>query len=168
MGVKGLRCRFCREAGTLNRHGRLKGQAGEVRGSRFWCCPRRKTRPGCGRTFSIWLGRVLPRHSVSAAVLSRFLIAWGESGGNVLAAWERARTGFSTDSAYRWIKRFQLNQDEVRTRLCRVRAPPPTRGAGTLADLFEHLSLVLGSDNFTEAFQIGFQRPWPMRLLTGI
>lgn len=155
-------CGYCRRTGTLNNHGKLRNQAGEVRGVRVWCCPRRKGNPGCGRTFSVWLGSVLPRHSVSAEVLSRFLKAWGELRGHVLAAWERARTGFSSDSAYRWVKGFLGNQGEVRTRLCRVRAPPPTRGAGILADLFGHLSLVLGSDRFIEAFQIRFQRPWPM------
>jgi len=90
------------------------------------------------------------------------LKAWAQQGGNVLAAWEQARTGFSTDSAYRWVKGFLVNQSEVRTRLCRVRAPPPTRGAGILGDLFGHLSLVLESNNFTGTFQIRFQRPWPM------
>jgi hypothetical protein len=80
----------------------------------------------------------------------------------VLTAWQEARTGFSTDSAYRWAARLLRNQGEVRTQLCRARAPPPSRGGGILADLFEHLSLVLESKAFIEAFQIRFQRPWPM------
>jgi hypothetical protein len=82
--------------------------------------------------------------------------------GDVLAAWQEAKTGFSTDSAYRWVKRLLCNQGEVRSRLCRVRAPPPTPGGGILADLFEHLSLTLESDQFINAFQIRLQRPWPM------
>lgn len=80
----------------------------------------------------------------------------------MLAAWQAAETGFSTDSAYRWAARFVRNQGEVRTRLCRARAPPPTLGDGILADLFEHLILVLGKNAFIAAFQIRFHGPWPM------
>jgi len=123
-----------------------------LRGVRFWCCPRRKSHPGCGRTFCILLGGMIPGYSVPAATLACFFLAWSRLQGDVLAAWQEARTGYSTDSAYRWVKRLLRNQGEVRTRLCRARAPPPTRGAGILADLFEHLDLVLGSENFIEAF----------------
>lgn len=91
-----------------------------------------------------------------------FLIAWFELTGDVLAAWQRAQTGFSTDSAYRWAKRFVLNQGEVRTHLCRVRAPPQPLTESTHADVFEHLSVVLGSESVIEAFQMRFQEPWPM------
>lgn len=94
--------------------------------------------------------------------LSSFFLAWSRLQGDVLAAWQQARTGFSTDSAYRWVKRLLHNQGEVRTRLCRVRAPPLTLGGGILTDLFEHLSLALESEAFIEACQIRFQRPWPM------
>ncbi|MDV7390892.1 hypothetical protein RZS08_06055 [Arthrospira platensis SPKY1] len=160
--MKELACPHCRSHGTLNNHGELKTKTGMIRGLRFWCSSRRKCRPGCGRSFCVWLGSVLPRHSVAAAQLAAFLAAWHQLGGNVLAAWQSARTGFSTDSAYRWVKRLLSNQGEVRTQLCRARAPPPTRRDGILADLFKHLSLVLESEAFIEAFQIRFQRPWPM------
>jgi hypothetical protein len=161
-GVKALACPHCHSHGTLNNHGSLKTKTGMLRGSRFWCSSRRKGRPGCGRSFCVWLATVVPGHSVSADTLAAFLAVWSRLGGNVLGAWEHARTGFSTDSAYRWVKRFVRNQGEVRTRLCRARAPPPTRGDGILADLFGHLSLVLENEAFIEAFQIRFQRPWPM------
>jgi hypothetical protein len=160
--VKTRVCIFCLRVGTLNNHGALKDQSGALRGLRFWCCPRRNGNPGCGRTFSIWLGRIIPGYSVAAATLACFFLAWSRLRGDVLAAWQEANTGFSTDSAYRWVKRLLSNQGEVRTRLCRVRAPPPSRGGGILADLFEHLSLVLESEAFIKAFQIRFQRPWPM------
>jgi len=155
-------CPRCGRHGTLNRHGRLETKSGTFRGLRFWCSPRRKGNPGCGLTFSIMLAAFIPGLSVSTAALGDFLLAWHRSDGDVLEAWRRARTGFSTDSAYRWARRFVRNQGGVRSRLCRVRAPPPARGAGILADLFEHLGLVLGSENFIEAFQIRLQRPWPM------
>ena len=161
-GVKGLFCVHCNASGTLNSHGYLTDQSGAIRGLRLWCCPRRASHPGCGKTFSIWLAGVLPGFSVPSVVVACFLLAWTQLGGNVLAAWEQAKTGFSTDSAYRWIRRFKYNQGEVRTQLCRARAPPPPREGGILADLFEHLSLVLGSEDFIKTFQLRFQRPWPM------
>jgi hypothetical protein len=161
-GAKEWACPHCGRHGTLNRHGRLETKSGTLRGLRFWCSPRRKSNPGCGLTFSILLAAFVPGMSVSSAALAAFLLAWFRLGGDVPAAWQSAKTGFSTDSAHRWARRFVHNQGEVRSRLCRVRAPPPTRGAGILADLFEHLSLVLESENFIEAFQIRFQRPWPM------
>ena len=104
----------------------------------------------------------MPGHSVPAQTLGDFLIAWSELRGDVLAAWQRTRIGFSTDSAYRWAKRFMLNQGEIRTRLSRVRAPPRPADQSTHADLFEHLSVVLASNPIIEAFQMRFQQPWPM------
>jgi hypothetical protein len=160
--VKALTCIYCKQLGALNNHGALSDQSGVLRGVRFWCCPRRKSHPGCGRTFSILLGGMIPGYSVDASTLACFFLAWSRLRGDVLAAWQQAKTGFSTDSAYRWIQCLLRNQGEVRTRLCRARAPPPSRGAGILADLFEHLSLALESEAFIKAFQIRFQRPWPM------
>jgi hypothetical protein len=160
-GVKALACRYCRAHGTLNNHGRMMDKSGALRARRFWCSPRRRGRPGCGRTFCVWLGSVLPRHSVGAGKLAEFLAAWQRLGGNVLAAWQRARTGFSTDSAYRWAKNFARNQGGVRAWLCRARAPPRPAGEAVHADLFAHLALVFGKAAFTEAFQTRFQEPWP-------
>jgi hypothetical protein len=160
--VKTLTCIHCKQVGTLNNHGALTDQSGSLRGLRFWCSSRRGSRPGCGQSFSIWLATVVPGNSVPALSLACFFLSWSRLGGDVLGAWQAARTGFSTDSAYRWVKCLLHNQGEVRSRLCRVRAPPPTRGGGILADLFEHLSLVLESEGFIKAFQIRFQRPWPM------
>lgn len=139
----------------------MRDKSGALRGLRFWCSPRRKSRPGCGRTFCVRLASVLAHHSVSAGKLAEFLTAWQRLGGKVLAAWEAVRTGFSTDSAYRWAKNFVRNQGGVRARLCRARAPPPPTGEEIHADLFAHLALVFGKTPFTEAFQTRFQEPWP-------
>ena len=111
----------------------------------------------------MWLDSFIPAHSVSAAALSAFLLAWSRLNGEVLAAWQSAQTGFSTDSAYRWVRRLIRNQGEVRQRLCRLRAPPRPPGEGVLADFFEHLKRALESKDFITAFQLRFQRPWPMR-----
>jgi len=132
-GVKTRVCIFCQRIGTLNNHGTLRGQSGAVRGVRFWCCPRRKSHPGFGRTFSVWLAGILPGYSVPAATLACFFLAWSRLQGDVLAAWQEANTGFSTDRAYRWVKRLLRNQGEVRTQLCRARTPPPTRGYASVS-----------------------------------
>jgi hypothetical protein len=157
-----LSCRNCGGVGMLNNHGKLKSETGEIRGIRLWCCPRRKERPGCGKSFCIYLASVIPRHSVGAVALAHLLWAWFELQGDVLGAWQQAKTGFSTDSAYRWVKRFVRNQGEIRSRLCRVRAPPRALSKWIHAELFEHLQLAFGKKTFTKDFQIHFQSPWPM------
>ena len=157
-------CVHCKGSGMLNSHGYLRDQSGAIRGIRFWCCPRRKSDPGCGKTCSVFLASVLPGYSVRSHVLSCFLVAWSQLQGDVLAAWEQAGTYFSSDSASRWIQRFQINQSEARTQLCRARAPPVLQSDGILADLFEHLHFVLESKDFIHAFQLRFQRQWPMGL----
>ena len=70
-------CPHCRQAGTLNNHGRLKNYADQVRGIRFWCCPRRKSRPGCGKSHCIWLKQIIPGQQctgTNAGELSALLV----------------------------------------------------------------------------------------------
>ena len=105
------------------------------------------------------LASVLARHSVGAGKLAEFLTAWQRLGGKVLAAWEAVRTGFSTDSAYRWAKKLCPQSGRGPRRGCAVRVPrPPPTGEEIHADLFAHLALVFGKAAFTEAFQIRFPR----------
>ena len=84
-GLKGLRehlvllkefgCPFCGASETLNRHSKLYGnqvdgsQDGRIqRGQRVWCSNRGQ-RGGCGRSFSLFLAGVLPRHCQCGLVL---------------------------------------------------------------------------------------------------
>ena len=67
--LKQLCCPECGVAETLNCHSKLYGndpdstQGGRIqRGQRVWCCSRGQ-RGGCGKTFSIFLADVLPRHT---------------------------------------------------------------------------------------------------------
>lgn len=161
------RCRHCGRAGNLHGHGwRMgcgEGVAGRVcRGIRVYCSQRHR-RSGCGRTFTVWLSGQVPGHTVSAACLWRFLLALMQSP-SALAAWQKARTGFSLESAYRWLRRMRGNQTHVRTLLLRVGPAPP--GAHTkepLVELLKHLEGALGTQNPVARFQIRFQEPWPMR-----
>ena len=73
--LKQLRCPLCGAAETLNRHSKLQGNdpdtncGGQVqRGQRVWCSNRGR-RGGCGRSVSIFLAEVLPRHTVRAPAL---------------------------------------------------------------------------------------------------
>ncbi|NRA28367.1 MAG: hypothetical protein HRU10_14120 [Opitutales bacterium] len=142
-----------------------------MRGARFWCSSRRKSRSGCGRSFTVYLANIIPRYSVLARTLSTLFSTWSRSsgGGQVLSAWEQAhQAGFSTDSAYRWICRLTgaQTQSAVRTQLCRARPPPPPpppHSNGILSDLFDHIDQVCGSTHFIESFQLRFQKPWPMQ-----
>jgi len=161
-GVKQMACPLCGRAGLLNCHGLVygNGAAGNsrvLRGGRFLCSPRRKGDSGCGHSFTLWLAGCLPRHSVGTKGLWRFLRHY-HSGLSVSAAWEKARTGFSIESAYRWVRRMYEIQSRLRARLCRVRAPPPgTDAKNPLSEVLEHWFNALGEDDPIRSFHLRFQ-----------
>ena len=106
-GVKALECPHCRCHGTLNNHGRMRDKSGALRGAAVLVQPAAQEPSGLrAHLFCVRLASVLARHSVGAGKLAEFLTAWQRLGGKVLAAWEAVRTGFSTDSAYRWAKKL--------------------------------------------------------------
>ena len=65
----------------MNRHSRCLGNdlltanGQRVRGQRVFCSNRGR-RGGCGRTFALVLAEVLPRHTVTAPLLWRWLVSW--------------------------------------------------------------------------------------------
>lgn len=110
--LKQLHCPFCGAAETLNRHSKLYGndpdstQGGQVqRGQRVWCCSRGQ-RGGCGRTFSIFLANVLPRHTVRASMLWR-LLEQGLGGGSIKSAGEALGLPLALDSIYHLLHRLR-------------------------------------------------------------
>jgi hypothetical protein len=147
---------------VLNCHGLVhgngvKGDSKILRGSRVFCSSRRKGNPGCGHSFTIWLADCLPRHSVGSSGLWRFLKHY-KNGLSIGAAWEAARTGFTIESAYRWVRRLRQVQSRLRALLCRVRGPPP--GADTknpLSGVLEHWVHALGKDDPIHSFHLRFQ-----------
>lgn len=152
------RCPHCARAGTLNAHGFLRGggDAGAwgksaVRGRRFFCSNRGQ-RPGCGRTFSVFLAQVIAGASVRTAALWRFCRG-RLSGQSVLAAWEQARGGASLEAAYRWWRRWRRAEPALRTQFYRGREPP-----GGLAAA---ITVVYGSVDPLAGFQAREQRSWP-------
>jgi hypothetical protein len=162
LDAKVLACPHCGLYGTLNAHGWLSGyaeigSARIVRGRRLYCS-RRFRRPGCGRTLSVLFGNMLAGFTVTTRTLARFVFAV-VAGACRKAAWERAAgAGLSLRSGYRLWERLDRAQAALRTRLCRISAPPPTHSVLPMAQLITHLSAIFGSaEHALSRFQRHFQ-----------
>lgn len=125
--LKQMACPHCKVVGALIRHGFLYGfdetspQRETKRAQRIFCS-NRNARPGCGRTFSIWLVDKIRRLSLTTGALWQFLqlvIA-----GNIVAASLAVKARLSERTWQRIWKRFKLAQSKIRTALCAY-CPPP-------------------------------------------
>ena len=149
LDAKALACPHCGLYGTLNVHGWLMGYAEVgperiVRGRRLYCSNRFR-RPGCGRTLSVLLADMIAGFIVTTRTLERFARAV-VSGACRKAAWERAAgTELSLRSGYRLWQRLDRAQSALRTRLCRICAPPQTHSVLPMAQMVAHMSAVFGS-----------------------
>jgi hypothetical protein len=120
-------CPHCKTVGTLIRHGFLYGfdetnpQRKTVRARRV-LCSNRNARPGCGRTFSVWLADKIRRLSLTAGGLWRFLKR--AAAGSIAAAIRAADRHLSDRTWQRIWQRFDQGQSTIRTALC-GRCPPP-------------------------------------------
>lgn len=152
-------CPHCGRHDTLNGHGFLRGHVANapgqqaVRGRRFFCSDRGR-RPGCGKTFGVFLAQVIVQASVRTASWWRFIAA-RLSGASGLAAWETARSGFSLEAARAWWRRWRQHESAVRTALWRGREPPPGKG------LREALAQAYGEADPIAVFQAREQRAFP-------
>lgn len=157
-------CPHCQKTGTLNRHSLLLGNDPATaqdqcrRGQRVFCSDRGK-RPGCGRTFSIVLAAVLPRHTFPAPLLWDLLRHWLTSHSLRKSGLE-LRLPFGLDTLYAIVRRLRHRLDAVRCLLCRRQPPPTSLQSDPLAQTVEHLHSVFaqGLDPIRE-FQIQFQQP---------
>jgi hypothetical protein len=125
--LKQTPCPHCKVVGTLNRHGCLYGfdesspQRKTLRARRIFCS-NRQARPGCGRTFSVWLADKIRWLSITTDALSRFLQLALAAG--ILAA-SRDIKGHRSERTWQRIwQRFHLAQSKIRTALL-GRCPPP-------------------------------------------
>jgi hypothetical protein len=119
--LKQTPCPHCKVVGTLIRHGCLYGKPKTLRARRVFCS-NRNARPGCGRTFSVWIADKIRRLSVSANALWLFLqhaVAIG-----ILAACRTVNCRRSDRTWQRIWRRFHLAQSTIRTALS-GRCPPP-------------------------------------------
>jgi hypothetical protein len=148
LGLKLTRCPHCRRTGALIGHGFARGYAERgsdvvVRGRRVFCSNRGQ-RPGCGRTFSVLLSTVMSGFVVRTLTL--FCFATAVLGGLTRrAAWLSETVGaLSLSSGYRLWRRLSEAQAMLRGRLCRVASPPDSAAREPLAQLMQHVVLVVG------------------------
>jgi hypothetical protein len=120
-------CLHCKRIGHLLGHGFLRGYGGsqerEVRGRRLYCS-RRGRHTGCGKTQSIWDSAVIPRVSLPASLLWRFLDLWQQG----LSRWKAYRQAFGKaerSRPYQICKQFKRAQSALRDRLLRKGSSPP-------------------------------------------
>lgn len=120
-------------------------------------CSDRGRRGGCGHTFAIFLAEVLPRHTLTATLLWRWLIQ-RLAGLSVKAAAEQARLPFALETVYRLARKLRSGLDRLRTRLCRKQEPPPSAQADPVLQTVEHLQKAFPNQaSAPAAFQLHFQ-----------
>ncbi len=123
-------------------------------------CSNRGQRGGCGKTFSLVLADVLPRHTLNASQVWRWLVEL-LAGLSVKAAVEKLRLPFALETIYRLRHRLQQGLAPVRTRLCRELSPPVSRQSQPLLQTVEHRRAGFPASACPPAdFQLHFQHPW--------
>jgi hypothetical protein len=150
---------------VLNRHSFLRGNdpatanGRRLRGQRVFCSNRGR-RGGCGRTFSLCLAEVLPRHTFTASLLWQLLVRL-LAGGSLKAVAEKLRLPFALEAAYRLRRQLRRKLDLIRTRLCRQRTPPISSQSDPLLQTVEHLQAAFpGAECALSDFQLHFRHPF--------
>ena len=120
-------CPYCQVVGALIQHGFLYGfdESSPQRKTlppRRVFCSNRNARPGCGRTFSVWLADKIRRLALTTADLWRFLQIAVADG--LLAALRGFDGHLSDRTLQRLWQRFHHAQSHLRTALF-GRCPPP-------------------------------------------
>jgi len=124
--LKQTPCPHCKVVGALIQHGFLYGfdesnPRKTVRARRVFCS-NRHARPGCGRTFSVWLADKIRRLSLTAGALWRFLQR--AAAGPIATAIRTATCHLSDRTWQRIWNRFNHGQSKIRTALSDL-CPPP-------------------------------------------
>ena len=120
-------CPHCQAVGTLIRHGFFHGfddsspHSKTIRARRIFCS-NRNARPGCGKTFSVWIADKIRRLSLTTRGLWRFLLQVVADG--VRAALRGFQCHLHERTLLRIWKRFRHAQCHIRTALA-ARCPPP-------------------------------------------
>jgi hypothetical protein len=158
-------CPRCGCLGSLNRHSRALGndpaQANgqSVRGQRVHCS-NRGWRGGCGRTFFLVLADILPRHTLTASLVWRWLVEV-LAGLSLKAAAEKLWLPFALETVYRLRRGLRRKLDGLRTRLAGRCGPPTVTHADPLRQTLTHLRMVFPWSHCPPAeFQLHFQRPF--------
>lgn len=149
-------CPHCQVVGALNRHGSRYGYDGSnprptLRARRVFCSDR-NARPGCGKTFSIWMADKIKRLSLNTAALGAFLqCAIADGIRTAIGASDGQR---SERTWWRVWRRFRLGQSTIRTALA-GRCPPPELPAERkpAAQVLAHLRAAFPDADPIAAFQ---------------
>lgn len=162
--LKQQRCQLCHESETLNRHSVLYGNDPTKpngllsRGQRVFCSNRGQ-RSGCGRTFSIFLADVLPRHSVRATLLWKLLCQLQE-GSSIKAAAQSLGSVFALETFYGLVRRLRSRMDVLRPWLFQQSKPPQCSDIDPLLHTLSHLQSLFAQGPCPLAqFQMAFARP---------
>jgi hypothetical protein len=150
----------------LNRHSILYGNnpakndgSRLTRGQRVFCSDRGR-RGGCGKTFSIFLADVLPRHTVSASALGKLLLQL-LANACIRAAIQRLRLPFPLETIYHLLQRLRRRLPEIRCQLCRRQKAPDSLQPDPLGHTVEHLQSVFPESLCPVGdFQLSFQQPF--------
>ena len=164
LSLKQQPCPFCGCLETLNRHSKLSGcdpgkpDGQSLRGQRVWCCSRGR-RGGCGRSFSIVLDDVLPRHSLTATLIWQWLVKL-LAGSSLKAAVEALGPPFALETFYRLRRQLRRRQDALRALLCRKLDPPASAHSDPFLQTAQHLQKAFAPAECPVAgFQLHFQLP---------
>jgi len=123
-------------------------------------CSNRGQRGGCGKTFSLVLADILPRHTLTAALVWRWLVEV-LAGLSIKAAAEKLRLPLALETVYRLRRGLRQCLASVRTRLYREQSPPVSAHTDPLLQTVEHLRAVFSGHSCPPAaFQLRFQRPF--------
>ena len=117
-------------------------------------CSNRGRRKGCGRTFSIYLGNILPRHSVTATDLWLLLLGI-LAGASLCATALKLRLPLVVETYYGICRR--LRHRDLRTLLCQIGNPPPCNSSDPLVATIAHFQSAFEGCAL-QKFQLHFQR----------
>jgi hypothetical protein len=154
--LKHMPCPRCKVVGTLNRHGVLRGydekspRRKTVRARRVYCS-NRNARPGCGRTFSIWLADKIRRLSLTTDCLHKFLKLVVANG--IATAIRDLDCHLSDRTLQRIWARFNHGQSKIRTALSTQCPAPqfPADAPGTpAAQVLAHLEAAFPDSAFPD------------------
>jgi hypothetical protein len=106
------------------------------------------------------LAEVLPRHTLTASLLWRWLLKV-LAGFSLKAAAENLRLPFALETLYRLRRKLRQRLDSLRPRLCREQSPPGSAHAEPWLQTAEHLQAVFARRECPPAdFQLHFQHPF--------
>ncbi len=155
-------CPHCQCSGNLKAHGFVKTKAqrnlssrnSDIRALRF-CCSDRRSKNGCGRTFSIHFEHCIPGSTLQAQTVSSLIESFSSE-----SRPQDNNNSCSRSTRYRWRKRFRLYQWQLRSLSALLRPPEKDPQNSSAEEMtLKELKLALPNAScLTSAFQTAVQR----------